>query len=65
MKPRIPNWPVIPSSEITPESLWLRRRDFMKVAAAGAIVGGQPSPAAGATVPVDFRRGQLRWLCDR
>jgi methionine sulfoxide reductase catalytic subunit len=57
MKPRIPNWPVIPSSEITPESLWLRRRDFMKVAAAGAIVGGLPSPAAGATVPVDFRRG--------
>lgn len=56
MKPRIPNWPVIPSSEITPESLWLRRRDFMKVAAAGAIVGGLPSPAAGATVPVDFRR---------
>jgi len=57
MKPRIPNWPVIPSSEITPESLWLRRRDFMKVAAAGAIVGGLPSPAAGAIVPVDFRRG--------
>jgi hypothetical protein len=42
MKPRIPNWPVIPSSEITPESLWLRRRDFMKAAAAGAIVGGLP-----------------------
>ena len=57
MKPRIPNWPVIPSSEITPESLWLRRRDFMKVAAAGAIVGGLPSPAAGATTPLDFRQG--------
>ena len=39
------DWPAIPSSEITPESLWLKRREFMALAAAGAV-GGSVSPLA-------------------
>lgn len=30
------DWPVIPSSEITPESAWLNRRDLIRAAAIGA-----------------------------
>lgn len=34
------DWPTIASSEITPEAVWLNRRNLMKAAAAGAVAGG-------------------------
>ena len=43
LKRKKTDWPAIPSSEITPESLWLKRREFMALAAAGAV-GGVVSP---------------------
>lgn len=43
---RQPNkWPVIPSSEITPEAVWLKRREFMTLAAGGLLAGGASLPA--------------------
>jgi len=36
----------IPSSEITPEELYLRRRDFLRLGAAGALLGAGLAPAA-------------------
>jgi len=37
--------PSIASSEITPESVWLNRRNLMKAAATGAVAGGLPALA--------------------
>lgn len=45
LKRKTTDWPAIPSSEITPESCWLKRREFMALAAAGAV-GGTVSPFA-------------------
>jgi sulfoxide reductase catalytic subunit YedY len=36
----------IPPSEITPEELYLRRRDFLRLGAAGALLGAGLAPAA-------------------
>ena len=51
-KSKSPFWPEIPSSEITPESVWLNRRTLMRsaVAAAGtSLVGANMSVAADGT----------------
>lgn len=51
------NWPLIPSSEITPESVYLNRRQFMRgvalVAGAAALAacGPMPAPTPTATAP--------------
>ena len=46
------SWPTIASSEITPEAVWLNRRNLMKAAAAGALAGGLPQEAL--AVPSDL-----------
>lgn len=46
------SWPTIASSEITPEAVWLNRRNLMKAAAAGALAGGLPQGAL--AVPRDL-----------
>jgi len=49
--------PRIPSSEITPEPLYLRRREFMHLLAAGAIAGTLPASARAAderTAPLNL-----------
>lgn len=56
MKRKKTDWPTIPSSEITPESLWLRRREFISLAAVGAVAGSlssssQAMPVALASSP--------------
>lgn len=51
-KSKSPFWPEIPSSEITPESVWLNRRTLMRsaVAAAGtSLVGANMSVSADGT----------------
>ena len=46
------DWPAIPASEITPESLWMKRREFMTLAAAGVLAGGVAPPARAMPKPL-------------
>jgi sulfoxide reductase catalytic subunit YedY len=43
----------LPPSEITPERIYLRRRELMLAAAAGSILAAAPRPAAAQPVPRD------------
>ena len=63
MKPvprKILDVPQIASSEITPESVWLNRRNLMKAAAAGALVNTLPTQAAAAPAAklLSYSQGQ-------
>ncbi|MCH1491047.1 MAG: twin-arginine translocation signal domain-containing protein, partial [Luminiphilus sp.] len=53
------DWPRIASSEITPESVWLNRRNLMKAAAAGSLAAALPErllAASPAPQPLEFTR---------
>lgn len=53
------DWPRIASSEITPESVWLNRRNLMKAAAAGSLAAALPErllAASPAPQPLEFKR---------
>jgi len=59
MSQRIRNWPIIPSSEITPEPVWLQRRAFMKAAAlsaAGAVGAGVAPSGASTSMPLTYSK---------
>ena len=49
-------FPQIPSSDITPESVWLNRRNLMKAAAAGAgmAVAGETVAESKPTLKLDY-----------
>ena len=62
MPRKILNVPQIASSEITPESVWLDRRNLMKAAAAGALVNTLPTQAAAAPAAKPLSYSQAK--CD-
>lgn len=51
MSRRRPEWPQIASSEITPESVWLNRRQLIAAASAGAAGAALGAPVASANTP--------------
>ena len=59
MTRKLTDWPRIASSEITPESVWLNRRNLMKAAAAGSLAAALPErllAASPAPQPLEFTR---------
>jgi len=55
------DWPRIASSEITPESVWLNRRNLMKAAAAGSLAAALPGRLQAASTPpqpLEFKRAE-------
>ena len=62
MPRKILDMPQIASSEITPESVWLNRRNLMKAAAAGAL--GNTLPAKASVAPATKSLSYSQALCD-